>query len=173
MAVDTRALLRGLGALGATIAAVATFIPWYVYEVVIPAGAITHVFAVGITLWGLTTLAPILIVVGATAALICFAIVEPRWAGAVEALVGLGITAYALVRCFDIPNLGVNASGRGPRAATVLEGGPFLALSGSLMLLAGSLADLLPARGDAAVSDAPAPKRSGRFERGQQPRTRA
>lgn len=175
---DTRAVLRGLAALGATFAVLATFFPWYVFEVVVPAGGVTHIFAVPITLWDLTTLAPILIVVAAVVALVCLAMVDSRVAGVVEALIGLGITVYALVRCFDVPALGVDAlppavPRGGGRAATQLAGGTFVAMAGGLMLLIGSLADLLPDRGAQAApapaaQPAPARPAAGRAPDGDQ-----
>jgi hypothetical protein len=143
---DSRALARGLGALGATLAVIATFLPWYSFDVVVPARPLVHIFSVPITLWGLTTIAPVLILVGAVAALVCLAMIDSRVAGIVEALVGLGITAYAVVRCFDIPNLGFHLADASPgiNAGTVLEGGPILSIGAGLMLLMGSLGDLLP-----------------------------
>lgn len=181
MSSDTRAALRGLGILGATVAGLTTFLPWYVFEVVLPVGGVTHVFAVPITLWGLTTLAPILIVVGAAVALLCLSFVRARWASAVAAVIGLGISAYAVVRCFDVPSFGVDllpASSGLPRAKTQLEGGPILAIGGGLMLLAGSLADLLaPRRREAATpataTPAATPAEGGvPFEPGAQPGAR-
>jgi hypothetical protein len=173
MFTDTRALLRGLGALGATAAAMATFLPWYVFAVVFAPAGVTHAVAVPVTLWGLTTLAPILIVTGATAALVCLAMVDERWAGVIEALIGLGIAVYALVRCFDIPALGVNTVSQilpGAKAATTLEGGPFLALTGGLMLLAGSVGDLLPGAPERPAPPPAAEERGPRrFEREQAP----
>jgi hypothetical protein len=155
---DSRALARGLGALGATLAVIATFLPWYSFDVVAPAGPFVRTFAVPITLWGLTTIAPVLILVGAVVALVCIAMIDSRVSGIVEALVGLGITAYAAVRCFDIPNLGVHLANASPgiKAATVLESGPILSIGAGLMLLMGSLGDLLPSRAYGYEAEAPA-----------------
>jgi hypothetical protein len=116
MSSDTRALLRGAGSLGATLAVLATFLPWYVFDVAVPARGGRQLFAVPVTLWGVATLAPVLIVAGALAALVCLTVVTARWAGAVEALVGLGIAAYAIVRCFDVPDLAVDAGRAAARA---------------------------------------------------------
>jgi hypothetical protein len=163
MDVDPRAVLRGLAAVGTTIAFLAMFLPWYLFEVILPARGGTAVFSVPVTLWNVTTLAPILIAVGAVAALACLTLVTARWAGAVEALVGLGIVAYAIVRAFDVPDLGVAPAGAA-NAATRVGGGIFLAVAGGLMLLIGSLGDLLPAeREPGAAEEQPAPGR--RFER--------
>ena len=52
---------------------------------------------------------------------------------------------YSIVRCFDIPNLGVQTLPGGLRAVTQLEGGPFIELSGGLLLVLGGLGDLLTA----------------------------
>jgi len=88
-------------------------------------------------------------VAGAVASLILLALVDSRIAGALTALIGVAIAAYAVVRCFDIPNLGIRDLGQTAgqvRADTKLDGGPFLALTGGILLALGSLADLLPAR---------------------------
>jgi hypothetical protein len=173
---DTRAALRGVGALGATMAALSTFFAWYVAEVILPAGGVTHVIVVPVTLWGFTTLAPILIVAGATLALVCLAFFESRVAGLVELLAGAGITAYAIVRCFDIPDLGIDAVTRaapGAHAATTLEGGALLALTGGVLTIIGAIGDLMPARTEAdadAATDAGAG--GSRFRRRAPERTR-
>jgi hypothetical protein len=164
MYTDTRALLRGVAALGATIAFLATFFPWYLFEVVFPTGRVTHVFAVSITLWNFTTLAPVLITLGAVVTLACLTLVASRWAGAVEALVGLGILVYAIVRGFDVPDLGVSPGGR-VDAATDVGGGTFLAIAGGLMVLIGSLGDLLLSPGEPEGA-AETPEPGARFERG-------
>jgi hypothetical protein len=160
MPADMRPLLRTLAAVGASVAFLATFLPWYSFDVLLPAGGVTHVFAVPITLWALTTLAPVLIAVGAIAALICLAMVQPRVAGILEVLIGLAITAYALVRCFDVPDLGLQtlprAAASGVRAATRVESGPVLTAAAGVMLLIGSLGDLRGRRpGEKAAAEAP------------------
>jgi hypothetical protein len=141
---DIRIPLRLSAAVGATIALFSTFLPWYAFGVVFPTGGLLHVFSVTTTLWGWTTLAPILIIVGATIALIVTAAVPARIAGIAIALIGLGIAAYAIVRCFDIPNLAIRGPS-GARAVTELEGGPFLAIAGGVMLFVGGLGELIAA----------------------------
>jgi hypothetical protein len=139
---DIKIPLRLAAAVGATVALFSTFLPWYSFGVVFPGNAIIHVFAVTTTLWGWTTLAPLLIVVGAAVALLFAAAVDGRLAGIVVALIGAAITAYAVVRCFEVPHLGVRAEA-GARPVSELEGGPFVAIAGGLMLLIGGVGELL------------------------------
>jgi hypothetical protein len=141
---DIRIPLRLSAAVGATIALFSTFLPWYAFGVVFPTGELLHVFSVTTTLWGWTTLAPILIIVGATVALIVTAAVPARIAGIAIALIGLGIAAYAIVRCFDVPNLAIRGPA-GAHAVTELEGGPFLAIAGGVMLFVGGVGELIAA----------------------------
>jgi hypothetical protein len=141
---------RICAAVGATVALFATFLPWYSYEVVIPIPPTLHVFAVTTTLWGFTTLAPILIIVGATVALIFLGAAGDRLAGAAVGLLGLGVLVYAVVRCFDIPSLGVvllpAAIAARVAAVTQLEGGPFVELVGGAMMAIGGLGALFASR---------------------------
>jgi hypothetical protein len=139
---DLRIPLRLSAAVGATIALFSTFLPWYAFGVVVPRTEIVHMFAVTTTLWGWTTLAPILILAGAVVALIFTAVVPGRIAGAVIAVIGLAIATYATVRCFDIPNLAIRGPG-GVRAVTELEGGPFVAIAGGVMLVVGGVGELV------------------------------
>jgi hypothetical protein len=141
---DLRIPLRLCAAVGATIALFSTFLPWYAFGVALPGREIVHVFAVTTTLWAWTTLAPILIVAASVAALIFTAVVPGRLAGAVIALVGVGITVYAIVRCVDVPNLAIHGAA-GVRVATDLEGGPFVAIAGGVMLVLGGVGELFTA----------------------------
>jgi hypothetical protein len=137
---------RICAAIGATVALFATFLPWYSYEVVLPAAGAVHVFSLTATLWAFTTLAPILLVVGAGLTLILVAVAPERVFGPAAVLFGIGILAYAIVRCFDIPHLGVLLVGPNgaARLATItqLEGGTFVAIGGGAMMLLGGLAAL-------------------------------
>jgi hypothetical protein len=139
---DVKIPLRLSAAVGATIAIFATFLPWYSFGVVFGTREVVHVVAVTTTLWGLTTIAPILIVVGAAVALIFTAVLDGRITGLVVTVAGLGITAYAIVKLVEIPELGVRGP-NGVRAVTELEGGPFLALVGGLMLLIGGVGEVI------------------------------
>lgn len=127
---DTKTLLRVTGALGATFAIVATFLPWYEFAVILRLGRVTHIFDLATTLWSFTTVAPILIVVGGFVALVCFAILESSIAGLLNALIGLAIVVYAAVRCVNVPTLGVVA------------GGALLALAGGLMMMTAAVGEL-------------------------------
>jgi hypothetical protein len=146
MFIDTpRAGLRALAALGATLAVIATLLPWYAFDVVFATKRITHIFEVPITLWGLTTVAPIVITVASVIALICLTFVTTRVAGVVVGLIGLGIIGYGIYRCVNVPALGVKpVAGTGTAgAATVVESGPIFAMAAGLMLVIGSVGDLL------------------------------
>jgi hypothetical protein len=147
---DFKIVSRVCGAVGASVALFATFLPWYSFEVVLPVrGTPLHFFAVTSTLWGFTTLAPILVVAGAIVALALLAVGEGRLTAIVTALIALAILVYAAVRCFDLPSLGVALVGPNgvvaTKAVTVLEGGPFVAIAGGLMLAIGALGNLWPA----------------------------
>ena len=119
-------------------------LPWYSFDVVLPAGRVIHIFAVTATQWGFTTLAPILELAGALAALLIASLVPRPAANVSVALIGLAIFVYGLLRCFVVPSLGVALLPGGvPAAVTQLEGGPFIELLGGGILLLGALGDLL------------------------------
>jgi hypothetical protein len=139
---DLKIPLRLSAAVGATFALFATFLPWYSFGAAFPTPEVVHIFAVTTTLWGLTTVAPLLMVVGAAVALIFTAVLDGRITGMVVGLIGLGVTVYAIVRLFEVPNLGIRWPG-GVRAVTELEGGPFVALAGGIMLLIGGIGELI------------------------------
>jgi hypothetical protein len=171
-----RAGLRALGALGATLAVIATMLPWYTFDVSFATKGIAHTFAVPITLWGLTTVAPVVIVVAAVVALLCLTFVDSPVAGFVEGVIGVGIIAYGIFRCVDVPALGVNPVGSGTaESATVIESGPIFLLAAGLILLVSSVADLLlPAGADADDARTAADGRGDgvRFQRGEGRRVR-
>jgi hypothetical protein len=160
----TRSTLQAFGMLGAVLIALATFVSWYSYEVVFAAGRVVHVFQVPVDLWGPYTLAAILLLAGAVFGLVFLSLpasVSPRAAGLAVLAIAIAIGVWALIRCLDIPSLGVNelaTPARGATASTVLDGGPFLALAGAVMLAMGSLSILLPAR-EAEEAGAPAAAR--------------
>jgi hypothetical protein len=145
MTDDSRNTLRITVTIGAAMALFATVLPWYSFEVVLPVAGIVHIFAVTATLWGFTTLAPILIIVGAFVAMLLAGFVSRPLANVVIVLIGLALVIYAVVRCFDIPSLGVPLVRTVVPATTQLEGGPFITLSGGLLLVLGALGDLLTA----------------------------
>jgi hypothetical protein len=145
MSDDSTRILPITAAIGASMALFATFLPWYSFQVVLPVGRVVHIFSVTTTLWGFTTLAPTVIIAASFAAFV-LAILGPRpLVNVIVVLVGLGILVYGIVRCFDIPTLGVQIVRVGVPATTQLEGGPFIMLSGGLLLVLGALGDLLTA----------------------------
>ncbi|HET9119393.1 MAG TPA: hypothetical protein VFN72_02570 [Solirubrobacterales bacterium] len=145
-----------LAIIGAVVVFVATAISWYTRDVSFATNAtgIGYSSSESLTLWDVTTLAPVLLVIGAAVggALVLFAPPSSaRIAGATAGLFGLGITAYCVVKCFDVPDLGptgaVNSfvpvpggSGVGvsAHASTVLDAGPFVGILGGLLLVAGA-----------------------------------
>jgi hypothetical protein len=144
MLTDTRLTLRILAAVAGATAIFATLLPWYSFDVVLPAPGIVHVFAVTTTLWGLTTLAPILIVLAAVVALALALVGEGPITDAVVGLIGAAIIVYAVARCLDVPALGIprgRTAGVIP-AITQVDGGPFVELSAGALLAAGALMDL-------------------------------
>jgi hypothetical protein len=151
MSEYTRSMLRLFGALGAGLAVMGTFVAWYDFDVVITGPPIAHMFIVPVDLWSLHPLAATLLLVGAVVSLVLVsvpALAARRFVGMVAGLLGLGITVYAAIRCFDIPHLGVrDAASAGVAGAvqpeTTLDGGPFLTLTGGAMLVLGSLPVLL------------------------------
>jgi small-conductance mechanosensitive channel len=141
---NSRDVLFPTALIGAAVAALATFLPWYSFEVVIPVARGAHIFAVTTTLWSFTTLAPILIVVAAAVAMLVATLAPRPLANAIVGLIGVGLLAYGIVRWINIPNLGVEIVSGLP-AITQLEGGPFIELTGGLLLVLGALGDLLAA----------------------------
>jgi hypothetical protein len=153
--MDSR-ITHVLAIVGAVVVFVATAISWYTRDV----SFATNVAGVGYTssksynLWDLTTLAPVLLVAGAAlaAALVMFAQASSaRAAATVAGLIGLGITAYCVVKCFDLPDLGptgaVNSAlplpgggvGVAAHASTTLNAGPFVGIAGGLLLVTSAL----------------------------------
>ena len=146
-----------LAIVGAVVVFVATAISWYTRDISFAtnAGGVGYASSKSFTLWDLTTLAPVLLVVGAAlgAALVTFSTPSSaRVAALLAGFAGLGITAYCVVKCLDLPDLGptgaVNSflpvqggSGLGvsAHASTTLNAGPFVGLLGGLLLAAGAL----------------------------------
>jgi hypothetical protein len=136
-------------AIGGGIALLSTVLPWYSFDVVLPVPGIVHVFAVGVTLWGFTTVAPILLLAGAVVALSVAVVADRRLAGAVVGLIGLGIAVYAVVRWIEVPNLGIGFLPGHLPAVTQVDSGPFAALAGGVILLVGAVADLVTSPAEA------------------------
>ncbi len=139
--------------LGAVVVFVGTAITWYTHDISVAAqgGQVGYSSSTSYTLWDLTTLAPVLLVVAAALGAVVLLFTSPsssRLAAAVAGLCGLGITAYCVVKCFDIPDLGptgaVNlplAGGNGvaASASTTLNAGPFVGILGGLLMAAGAM----------------------------------
>jgi hypothetical protein len=140
-----------LGIVGAVVVVIATDLAWYTREVAATAGgaAVQFSSSTSYTLWDVTTLAPVLLVIAAAAgAIVLFAPQSAaRMAGIAAGLLGLGISAYAVVKMFNLPDLGTigSASGVVPlrgtggvdvsgHASTTLDAGPFIGLLGGLLV---------------------------------------
>jgi len=146
-----------LAIVGAVVVFVATAISWYTRDVSFATNAagVGYASSKSYTLWDLTTLAPVLLVIGAAvgAGLVLFTSSgSARVAGAIAGLLGLGITAYCVVKCFDLPDFGPTGAvnsflpiqggagvGVSAHASTVLDAGPFVGILGGLLLVGGAL----------------------------------
>jgi hypothetical protein len=162
-----------LAIVGAVVVVVATAITWYTHDVSFATnvGGVGYAASKSYSLWDLTTLAPVLLVVGAAvgAGLILFSTSSSaRVAAVISGLIGLGIAAYCVVKCFDIPDFGptgdVNAFlpvqggtglGASAHASTVLNAGPFVGILGSALMVAGALG--LAGEAPAATTEPSAP----------------
>lgn len=143
----TYPLARAFGFLGGIAVAISTMIAWYDHEVVFDARPIPFVFEVPVDLWSYDALAAALLVAGglvAMALLVTPDTVSPRWPSAVAGLIGLGVTAYAVYRCFDTPDLGIRTSSA-VQARTFVDAGPLLAVVGGVVITLGALVVLVGA----------------------------
>jgi hypothetical protein len=143
-----------LAILGAVIVFVATAITWYTHDVSVATNAtqVAYESNTSFTLWDVTTLAPVLLVVAAAVGVVVllFAPLSASRATAIIAgLLGLGITAYCVVKCFNFPDLGPTGDvtlvlpGAGAAvsatASTTLNAGPFVGIVGGLLMAASAL----------------------------------
>jgi hypothetical protein len=145
-----------IAVIGAVVVFVSTAITWYTRDVSVaaPAGQVGFSSSNSYALWDLTTLAPVLLVVAAALAAVLVLFAPPdssRPVGIAAGLIGLGITAYCVVKCFDLPDLGPTGALQGlvllpqggtgvsASASTVLNAGPFVGLVGGLMLFASAV----------------------------------
>jgi hypothetical protein len=143
----TYPLARAFGFLGGIAVAISTMIAWYDYEVVFDTRPIPFVFEVPVDLWSYNALAAALLLAGGLVAMALLVIpdtVSPRWPSIVAGLIGLGVTAYALYRCFDTPDLGIRTS-PAVQARTFVDGGALLAVVGGVVIMLGAIAVLVGA----------------------------
>jgi hypothetical protein len=163
-----------LAIVGAVVVFVSTAITWYTHDVSVAAqaGQVGYSSSKTYTLWDYTNLAPVLLVIAAAvgAALLVFAPSSSYRATALVAgLCGLGIAAYCVVKCFDIPDLGRTGSVSLPLpggavsadASTTLGAGPFVGIVGGL-LMAASAAGLAGEAPETAPAHQGSTSRSGR-----------
>jgi hypothetical protein len=143
----TYPLARAFGFLGGIAVAISTMIAWYDHEVVFDAHPIPFVFEVPVDLWNYNALAAALLLAGGLIAMALLVIpdtVSPRWPSVIAGLIGLGVTAYAVYRCFDTPDLGIRTSSA-VQARTFVDGGALLAVVGGMMITLGAIAVLVGA----------------------------
>jgi hypothetical protein len=133
---------RLIGIVGALTVVIATGLAWYAGKITVTAGGVVDHATTGVTLWHVRNLAAWLITIGAAAGIVALLLpVAREWRGGlVAAVLGFGISVYALVAIFDVPDLG-SAALIGSRiaavATTAVDVGPFVALLGGLLLLVG------------------------------------
>jgi hypothetical protein len=144
---DRYLLARAFAFLGGMAAAVSTLIAWYDFEIVLDNGRITHLFEVPVNLWNENALAAALLL-GASLVAMALLVVPPavgvRWPSIVASLIGVGILAYALIKCFDAPSLGIRSPNHPAiQARTYIDGGPLLAIIGGVMIALGGLVVLV------------------------------
>ena len=128
---------RITGIAGAALAIVATCLPWYRFDLFVgDAASQSGTVGIGQDLWTVSTLAAIVVVVAAVVAGLAMLLPDAslRAAGAVVALIGVGIAVYAVIRWFDMPDVLPVASGRAIGAASALGAAPFLAFAGGAAL---------------------------------------
>jgi hypothetical protein len=142
-----------LGILGAVAVFVATAITWYTHDIsaAAQAGQVGFSSSKAYTLWDVTTLAPVLLVIAAAlgAGLLFVPQSAARTAGTVAGVLGVGIAAYCIVRMFEFPDLGTTGAVNGllpgtgvslaAHASTTLGAGPFVGLVGGALLSASGL----------------------------------
>jgi hypothetical protein len=146
-----------LAIVGAVVVFVATAVSWYTRDVSFATnvGGVGYASSKSYTLWDLTTLAPVLLVIGAAIAASVALASTSRSSGAATAIVGLlglGITAYCVVKCFQLPDFGPTGAvssaipvpggsgvGLSAHASTVLDAGPFVGILGGMLLVASAV----------------------------------
>jgi hypothetical protein len=144
-----------LGVIGAVVVFVATAITWYTHDISVAAqaGQVGFKSSKSYTLWDVTTLAPVLLVIAAAvgAVLLFVPSSAARTAGAAAGILGLAIAAYCVVRMFDLPDLGTTGAVNGlvpfsrggvsvaAHASTTLGAGPFIGLLGGALMAVGGL----------------------------------
>lgn len=144
----TYPLARAFGFLGGIAVASSTMIAWYDHEVVFDTRPIPFVFEVPVDLWSYDALAAALLLAAGLVAMALLATpdaVGRRWPSAIAGLIGIGVTAYAVYRCFDTPDLGVRTSSA-VQARTFVDAGPLVAAVGGMAIALGAITVLVGAR---------------------------
>jgi hypothetical protein len=136
---------RVIGIVGALTVVVATGLSWYSERVSVTGRGVVDTSTTGFTLWHVRNLAAWLLVAGALVGIVALLLPRAReWRGGIVAAVcGFGISVYSLVAMFTLPDLGSAAlvgGFVGVAVSTALDVGPFIALLGGLILLAGGAA---------------------------------
>jgi hypothetical protein len=136
---------RVIGIVGALTVVVATGLSWYSGKVTVTAGRFVDHATTQISLWHVHNLAAYLITIAACAGIVLLLLpIAMAWrSGMAAAVAGFGICVYSVVAIFDVPAPASAAliGGRIAAASTAaVDVGPFVALLGGLLLLAGSIA---------------------------------
>ena len=136
---------RVIGIVGALTVVIATGLAWYSGQITVTAGGLVDHATSGVSLWHVRSLAASLITIAACAGIASLLLpIAMEWRGGIAAaVVGFGISVYSLVAIFDVPDLGSVAlvgSRLAAVATTAVDVGPFVALLGGLLLLAGGTA---------------------------------
>ena len=166
-----------LGVIGAVVVFVATAITWYTHDISVAAqaGQVGFQSSKSYTLWDITTLGTVLLVIAAAvgAVLLFVPSSAARTAGAAAGILGLAIAAYCVVRMFDFPDLGATGGVNGlvpfarggvsvaAHASTTLGAGPFVGLVGGALMAVGGLGLASEAPEASAVSRASGPSTAG------------
>lgn len=133
---------RLIGIVGALTVVVATGLAWYSERVSIVTRGVVDYSSTGVSLWHVRNLAAWLLVAGAAIGIVGLLLpaVRQRRGAMVAAVAGFGIALYSVVAMFAVPDLGSATLAWGFATvadSTSLDVGPFVALLGGLMLLAG------------------------------------
>jgi hypothetical protein len=132
------------GVIGALVVIISTDVSWYSHDAVAagPPGTTLILINASYTLWAITTVAPVLLIIAATFGAVALLVPASltRAGGIVAAVAGAGITVYCLVRMFDFPNIGPHIPGV---AGTVLDAGPFIGFTGGALIIVGAVGLLL------------------------------
>jgi hypothetical protein len=136
-------LARVFAVVGGAAIAVSTLIAWFDFQVILNLGPIAPLLEIPVNLWNHDALAASLLLAAGLAAMALLSVppaYASRWPAILSGLLGLGVTVYALIQCFNPPDLGIRAQPQaGVHAQTFVDGGALLAVVGGVMVFIGSV----------------------------------